>query len=240
MTQEREEAESLEDESLGAESCEAGLSKTESPEATSPNGKWTKRGAAERREYIAQTAAKLLLEGGSERLTHRRVAAAAGVPLGSTTQYFKSIDELRRAGLQCVAKSLDEDIEEMSQRLKAIDGDLDALAGEFCECLCDPKSVNEEMALYRGALNDPEVRDMFESFEWQFIDQISGYASPDVTRLLSALWDGIAISTYLTGRPFDRELITGAIKALVSMDADDEGQLRDYRRPQNQQKAGGE
>lgn len=185
--------------------------------------KWTKRGAAERREHIAQTAAKLLLEGGSERLTHRRVAAAAGVPLGSTTQYFKSIDDLRRAGLQCVAESLLEETAHMSQQIKDSGGDLDVLVEEYCSYLCDFGSIMEELALYRGALNDPEVRDLFEQFEWRFVDEISASVSPDVARLLSTLWDGIVINSYLTGEPFDKELLTRAMRALASIDVSDLG-----------------
>ena len=189
--------------------------------ASSADRKWTKRGAAERREHIAQTAAKLLLEGGGERLTHRKVAAAAGVPLGSTTQYFKSIDELRRAGLQCVAKSLLEETSQMSRQIRESGGDLDILADEYCSYLCDPDCIKEELALYRGALNDPEVRDLFEQFEWRFVDEISGAASPGVARLLSTLWDGVVINTYLTGEPFDKELLTRAMEVLASMEVGD-------------------
>lgn len=43
---------------------------------------------------------RVVAEGGLDRVTHRRVAAAAGVPLGSTTYYFASRDDLIRQSFQ--------------------------------------------------------------------------------------------------------------------------------------------
>jgi DNA-binding transcriptional regulator YbjK len=49
-----------------------------------------------RRGAILDAALTVIAERGTEELTHRSVAAAAGVPLGSTTYYFASRDELVR------------------------------------------------------------------------------------------------------------------------------------------------
>jgi DNA-binding transcriptional regulator YbjK len=49
-----------------------------------------------RREVILDAALALIAERGTEQLTHRSVAERAGVPLGSTTYYFASRDELVR------------------------------------------------------------------------------------------------------------------------------------------------
>jgi len=49
-----------------------------------------------RRELILDAALALIAERGMEQLTHRSVAEQASVPLGSTTYYFASRDELVR------------------------------------------------------------------------------------------------------------------------------------------------
>lgn len=49
-----------------------------------------------RREAILDAALALIAAHGTEQLTHRSVAEHAGVPLGSTTYYFASRDELVR------------------------------------------------------------------------------------------------------------------------------------------------
>src|SRR5262245_58742502 len=49
-----------------------------------------------RREGILDAALAVIAERGTEAVTHRSVATKAGVPLGSTTYYFASRDELVR------------------------------------------------------------------------------------------------------------------------------------------------
>src|SRR5215470_4689909 len=62
-----------------------------------------------RREAILDAALALIAERGTEQLTHRSVAEAAGVPLGSTTYYFTSRDELvRETFRRYVVRVLDE------------------------------------------------------------------------------------------------------------------------------------
>lgn len=53
----------------------------------------------ERREALIAAATAHVMEHGVSSLSHRAVAASAGVPLGSTTYYFASIDELRAEAL---------------------------------------------------------------------------------------------------------------------------------------------
>ncbi|MGV8908350.1 MAG: TetR/AcrR family transcriptional regulator [Propionicimonas sp.] len=53
------------------------------------------RRGAQRRNLLIDAAAEVLLEQGLAALSHRAVAAHAGLPLASTTYYFSSADELR-------------------------------------------------------------------------------------------------------------------------------------------------
>ena len=53
------------------------------------------RGEA-RRELILETTLQMIASGGVDSVTHRRVADAAGIPLGSTTYYFDSREHLLR------------------------------------------------------------------------------------------------------------------------------------------------
>src|SRR5215467_7365073 len=62
-----------------------------------------------RRDVILDAALALSAELGTEQLTHRSVAEQAGVPLGSTTYYFASRDELvREAFRRYVVRALRE------------------------------------------------------------------------------------------------------------------------------------
>ena len=50
----------------------------------------------DRREQILQAALTLIAAEGVASVTHRRIAEEAGVPLGSTTYYFETLDQLLR------------------------------------------------------------------------------------------------------------------------------------------------
>lgn len=60
------------------------------------------RGAARRREILEATL-RVIGRGGLAAVDHRTVAAEAGVPLGSTTYYFRSKDDMVSQALEHVA-----------------------------------------------------------------------------------------------------------------------------------------
>jgi len=49
-----------------------------------------------RRTHILDTTLRMIAAGGIDAVTHRKVAEAAGIPLGSTTYYFSSREHLLR------------------------------------------------------------------------------------------------------------------------------------------------
>ncbi|MEW6268537.1 MAG: TetR family transcriptional regulator [Thermodesulfobacteriota bacterium] len=73
--------------------------------------------AERKRRAILDAVLRVVAEGGVDAVTHRRVAAEAEVPLGSTTYYFASREDLLR--------------EAFRQHAGAVYGSLDALADEL-------------------------------------------------------------------------------------------------------------
>ena len=57
-----------------------------------------------RREQILEATLRVIGRSGREAVTHRAVAEEAGVPLGSTTYYFDSRDDLLGQALEQVAR----------------------------------------------------------------------------------------------------------------------------------------
>jgi TetR/AcrR family transcriptional regulator, regulator of biofilm formation and stress response len=60
--------------------------------------------AQDRREQILDATVRVMGRSGREAVTHRAVAEEAGVPLGSTTYYFDSRDDLLGQALEHVAR----------------------------------------------------------------------------------------------------------------------------------------
>ncbi len=71
------------------------------------DGSRRRRDPEARRREIVTAAAELIVEVGAEAVTHRKVAARAGVPLGATTQYFDTLDDLRSAAFRALADEVD-------------------------------------------------------------------------------------------------------------------------------------
>ena len=77
-------------------------------------------GAGGRRELILEAALRLIGRSGRGSVTHRAVAEEAGVPLGSTTYYFDSRDDLLGQALEHVAAREVERYRELTDDLRAV------------------------------------------------------------------------------------------------------------------------
>src|SRR3954462_3237525 len=73
-----------------------------------------------RREQILEATLRVIGRSGREAVTHRAVAEEAGVPLGSTTYYFDSRDDLLRQSLEHVAASEVEPYRELGEQLRDV------------------------------------------------------------------------------------------------------------------------
>lgn len=68
-----------------------------------PSGRYAR--GTKRREALVNAAAELVIEQGLAALSHRAVAARAGLPLASTTYYFDSADDLRDEALNHIGEA---------------------------------------------------------------------------------------------------------------------------------------
>ncbi|MEM9489371.1 MAG: TetR family transcriptional regulator [Myxococcota bacterium] len=67
-------------------------------------GRRVQRRGDERREAIAAAAVEVIARAGTHAVTHRAVAKQAGVPLGATTYYFTSKEDLLTAAFRYLAE----------------------------------------------------------------------------------------------------------------------------------------
>jgi DNA-binding transcriptional regulator YbjK len=78
----------------------------------------TKAATQGRREQILDAALRVIGQSGREAVTHRAVAHEAGVPLGSTTYYFDSRDDLLGQALEHVARKEVDRHRELGEELR--------------------------------------------------------------------------------------------------------------------------
>jgi TetR/AcrR family transcriptional regulator, regulator of biofilm formation and stress response len=153
----------------------------------------------ERREHILRAALAVIARGGTAAVTHRAVAAEAGVPLGSLTYYFASKQDLLREALRRFVAEEVERLERLSAQL--IDEprppeDAVALVTEAIG-----KSDTETVAqfeLYLEASRDPGLREAAEECLRAYV-RVAGLAlratggDEDLAPLFVALTDGLGV-----------------------------------------------
>ena len=174
-----------------------------------------KRDPEARRRAIEQAAAELLLEGGSQRLTHRKVAERAQVPLGSTTQYFSSIDDLRRAGYAVISRAIEQDYQEMIDRIHESKGDIRVIASCLVEYMNNEEEIRADVILYSAAVRDPELMQLASMGLERFVQSLKTYLSEEQANAVAIFIDGAFVEAGIFGRRFSEAYILQVLQALT-------------------------
>ncbi|NMO50847.1 TetR family transcriptional regulator [Actinoplanes sp. TBRC 11911] len=168
-----------------------------------------------RKRALADAVIEIVAEVGIGRTTHRAVAARAGLPLGATTYYFPTLDDLIAAGLAQATDAMTADLHSWDERLRSTPDLAKALVELVAEYLIDRRRVQIEYELYVAAARDVELR----SFALAWLDGLNDLLVPrvglDAAQNISALVDGAMIQSVVTGKPLNEPLLTAAIKQLT-------------------------
>jgi DNA-binding transcriptional regulator YbjK len=167
------------------------------------NGGKTSTGA--RRLLLLQTTLRLIADDGIDAVTHRSVADAAGVPLGSTTYYFSSRQEMLREALEHFARL---EIETLNEHLDSVLGKRRSrrqLVDEFTDLLI-PQLGSErwrtvaQYALLQEAARRPELepvcREWSEAWERALSGLFESLGSTDPrleAQMFLAMLDGLLL-----------------------------------------------
>ncbi len=123
-----------------------------------PHARRAPRDPDGRRRVVVEAAAELILEVGPHELTHRKVASRAAVPLGSTTSYFGSLDQLRTEALQLLINAVDDALAILRADLSHTDDVPGVLSRHLAGYLADRRRVRAEAAFYIAGASDPALR----------------------------------------------------------------------------------
>lgn len=155
-----------------------------------------------RRRSILDAVLRVVAEGGVDAVTHRRVAAAARVPLGSTSYYFASRDDLLREAFRQHAGDVYGSLDALAEGRPL--GSADELVAFLVEMvrreLVDPSMVLVEYELIVRAARDPELAREVNDYERNLAARLAealerlGVPSPvEAARTLIALVRGFEL-----------------------------------------------
>ncbi|MCW4351708.1 TetR family transcriptional regulator [Hoyosella sp. YIM 151337] len=167
----------------------------------------------DRPDRIVEAAITVVAEQGITALTHRRVAAAAGVPLGSTTYHFATLDDLLRAAL---AKAADRSVAELRawEESLAPGADLAAALAIFVvhSVRESRSSTMAEYNLYALALHRPQLREA--AVDWdRALAEVLGKRTDSVTaHMLGVLLCGLQMQSVLSDEPPSSEHVEDLLR----------------------------
>lgn len=173
-----------------------------------------------RRRAIVEAAAELIVEPGRT-LTHRAVAARAGVALGSTTQYFASLEELRERALELLAEEIDAGLAAVEHDLLPLEDAPERSAAIMHEFLLDTRQVRADVALMTAAMSDPSLRPLALRWSDRLTDILTTHVGRERAIAIVLYLDGATMHAGLHDAPVTTESMTAVLRALITMPTDD-------------------
>jgi DNA-binding transcriptional regulator YbjK len=171
----------------------------------------------ERRGQIASAVIEVIAEHGVRGVTHRRVAQAAGVPLGSTTYYFATLDDLLLAGLELAAERNLRQLEAIAPAIAAGVPLEQALAKLGAELISTGRALYiAEYELYLASMRDPALQPTAR----QWCREMDGILAPyfpdeESARLVVCAFDGLLLESMLEASTPTAEELLPTIRRLI-------------------------
>lgn len=173
-----------------------------------------------RRDRIAGAALEIALAQGVHAVSHRAVAAAADVPLGSTTYHFRTLDELLAAAMARAAAAYAAELDAWEAGL-AQDADLlEALADQILDWLATqrPRLV-AEYELYFAAIRRPALAPASAAWAAALTRVLERRTSEPTARALTMVTDGALIHALVTGVEPGRDDLVALLRRLAGESA---------------------
>lgn len=170
-----------------------------------------------RRREIVTAAAELIVEVGVDGVTHRLVAARAGVPLGATTQYFDTLDDLRTAALRALADEVDARLDGVRISLAHRGVTPEVIADLIAEGLDDARAVKADRAVVTAAVHDPRLRDLARHLSEQLVSFLEPTYGRERATAAMIFIDGVMWSTQIRDSTLDRPFIETVLTQILGM-----------------------
>lgn len=183
-----------------------------------------------RRRAIIDAACELIPEVGVDGLTHRLVAARAGVPLGATTYYFATLDDLTKTALSHATQITAGYLRSWAEALR-VSGDIAVTLAELTEeCLADRPRALIETELYLAAIRRPELRPLARMWFDGLVALLSEHVPRSRATAAAFLLDGAIIRALSDDGTLDTVALTETLRlVLLLQDTADAGPQRARR-----------
>jgi TetR/AcrR family transcriptional regulator, regulator of biofilm formation and stress response len=182
-----------------------------------PGARPVRRHDPQRADRIVDAALDVIAEHGVPNTTHRLIAAAADVPLGSLTYHFSSLEELRARAFTRHAERMALAYEAHFRDVRGVDDVVEAVTDlVHGDAGADPRDWAIAYELYLAALRDPALRSVTESWMRRSRSVLERFVDPTTARGVDALIEGLVMHKILSTDPVSREqtreIVTRAVR----------------------------
>jgi DNA-binding transcriptional regulator YbjK len=171
-----------------------------------------------RRNAIVFATAELIVEVGVDQVTHRMIAARADVPLGATTQYFDTLDELREAALQLLIEHVEQQIQQFRDLVSTDGASAGILSAFLSEQLLNAPEVRAERAVVTAAVHDPKLREIARTLSLDLISVLEPVHGNDRATAAAVFIDGVLWHSQINDAPLPRPIIEQALAGILGED----------------------
>ncbi len=155
-------------------------------------------------------------EGIQQDLAHRKIAAAAGVSLGSMTYYFDGIDSLLNEAFTQFALEMSDGYRARLEQANNADEACEAVVDMICgETIATPYNLQVMYQLYAYANRTPSLKTIMQDWMCRSQQTLETFFDPITARTLDAFIEGMTLH-YVTDRePMSREDLTRMVAKIV-------------------------
>lgn len=172
----------------------------------------------ERRDRIVAACLDVIAEHGVAGTSHRKIAAAADVQLGSMTYHFDGIDEVLHAAFSrfahTVADRFEQRMQTASTREEAELAVIAIITDDVFEGDGDRELVITQ-ELYALAARDPRFRDLTSDWMARSRRALERHFDPTTSRLLDAVIEGLTLHAALDAEPHDSAAAVAAVARII-------------------------
>ena len=177
----------------------------------------SRRGPVSRRDLLIDTALGVIAEHGVAGTTHRRVAAAAGVPLGSTTYYFADLGDLLGAAFARFADQISERFESRLRPARTSRDAISAITDFILYDFEDPRELALSCEFYAFAIRRPEIAGLVEAWFARSQQALAPFFDPVTARLIDTYVEGLFTYRGLARESSDGPEIRRALELLSGL-----------------------
>jgi len=160
----------------------------------------------DRKSRIIEAAIDVIADHGVAGTTHRRIAAAADVPLGSLTYHFSGLDDLLEQAFSRHAERMSPIYESHFDGVTSREQFIDAVTGLINgDAGADQREWAIAYELYLAALRNPALRGVTESWMRRSRAVLERFVDPVAARGVDALIEGLVMHMTLSTAAVDRE-----------------------------------